>query len=316
LAASTSSQLGFMLLAIGAGSPVAALVHLVAHAAMKAALFLGAGIFQHASDSTTFERLSGTGRAHPLVFGLFTLAGLALAGLPPLAGFWSKGTIEAAAASSPAAAVLLPITVLGSLLSGAYIARMLRLLWRGSAPAGTIPGLSWMVFALAGLAGLTTVFGLLLEPIARLLHVALPENSTLLLVGPLVALAGLAAGWTGLAERAVTPVRTPAAAGFRVADGWITVAVRPALVLAQVAQRFEAALDDTVGRVGSAGLTLGLACRRFDESDLDGLIVALVETARRLGTSARQVQSGFVSRELALAVIGTGALLLLLLVFS
>lgn len=342
LAASTSSQLGFMLLAVGAGSPVAAVVHLVAHAAMKAALFLGAGIFQNATGSTAFERLSGAGRAYPRAFGLFALAGLALAGVPPLAGFWSKDTIEAAAASSPAAALVVPISLLGSLLSGAYVARMLRLLWHGSVRARTLPGLSWMMLALTGLAGLTTTFGLLLEPITRLLDVPLPETGTLRVLGPMAALAGLAAGWTGLAERAVAPARTPAAVGFRLADGWITVAVRPALALAYVTNQFDAelhnlvlatgrlslsvarrpvsridaGLDRTVARVGAAGLTLGLASRRFDESDLDGIIAALVQTVRRLGASARQLQSGFVSRELAFAVVGAGALLLVLLALS
>jgi NADH-quinone oxidoreductase subunit L len=236
--------------------------------------------------------------------------------VPPLAGFWSKDAIEAAAASSPAAALLIPISLLGSLLSGAYVARMLRLLWHGSAPAATIPGLSWMILALAGLVGLTCVFGLLLEPIARLLDVPLPQNGTLHLLGPIAALAGLGAGWTALAERALAVVRTPAATGFRVADGWTTVAVRPALALAKVAQRFDAGLDHAVARVGVAGLRLGLASRRFDESDLDGVIAALVQLVRRLGASARQLQSGFVSRELALAVVGAGAILLLLLVLS
>jgi NADH-quinone oxidoreductase subunit L len=316
LAASTSSQLGFMLLAIGAGSSVAAVVHLVAHAAMKAALFLGAGIFQHASGSTAFERMSGAGRAYPRVFGLFALAGLALAGVPPLAGFWSKDAIETAAASSIAAALLVPISLLGSVLSGAYVARMLRLLWHGSGPTRPIPGLSWMMLALAGLAGPSTVFGLLLQPMARLLDVPLPDNGTQRLLGPLATLAGLAAGWTGLAERAIAPIRAPAAAGFRPADGWITVAVRPALSLAHLTRQFDAGLDRTVARVGAAGLTLGLASRRFDESDLDGIIVALVQAVRRLGTSARQLQSGFVSRELALAAVGVGAVLLVLLLLS
>lgn len=342
LAASTSSQLGFMLLAVAAGSPVAAVAHLVAHAAMKAALFLGAGIFQHASGSTAFEGLSGVGRAYPRSFWLFALAGLALAGVPPLAGFWTKDAIEAVAASSPAAALLVPITVFGSLLTGAYVSRMLRLLWRGARPAVPIPGLGWMMFAFALLAALSAALGLLLEPIARLLDMPLPENAVLRVLGPLAAIAGLATGWTGLAARAVAPLQPNAAAGFRLADGWITVAVRPALALARVLQHFDAglhdlvfatgrlglavarqpitwtdaALDRTVSRVGVAGITMAVASRRFDESDLDGAIAVLVKVAFRLGTSARQLQSGLVSRELALAVAGTGGILLLLILLS
>jgi NADH-quinone oxidoreductase subunit L len=95
LAASTSSQYGFMLLAVGAGAPVAALFHLVAHAAMKSSLFLGAGIFQHARGSTAFADLGGVGRERPSTFAGFILAGLALAGVPPLSGFFSKDAIIA-----------------------------------------------------------------------------------------------------------------------------------------------------------------------------------------------------------------------------
>lgn len=81
LAASTSSQLGFMLLALGAGYPGAALAHLVAHAFMKSALFLGAGIFQHRYHSTSFASLLGTGRAAKWAYGGFVIAGLALSGV-------------------------------------------------------------------------------------------------------------------------------------------------------------------------------------------------------------------------------------------
>jgi hypothetical protein len=219
---------------------------------------------------------------------------------------------------------------------------MLCLLWRGSLPTLPIPELSWMMLALAGLAGLTVIFGLLLEPITRLLDVGLADNGPLRVLGLIAALAGLAAGWTGLAERAIAPVRTPAAAGFRLAGGWSSVAVRAALALAQVTHEFDAelhnhllatgrlslsfarrpvsridaGLDRTVARVGAAGLTLGLASRRFDESDLDGIIAALVQAVRNLGAIAPQLQSGFVSRELALAAIGAGAVLILLLLLG
>ena len=101
LAASTSSQYGFMLLALGAGSPAAALAHLTAHAAMKSSLFLGSGVFQHARDANRFSKLAGIGRERPFVFAGFAVAGLALAGVPPLAGFWSKDAVIAATYESP-----------------------------------------------------------------------------------------------------------------------------------------------------------------------------------------------------------------------
>src|SRR5258708_27150553 len=133
LASSTSSEVGFMLVAIGAGSPMAGLAHLVAHAAMKSSLFLGAGIFQRAYETTSLDGLRGAGRRLTSAFTLFALAALALAGMPPLAGFWSKDAIDAATLASPLAAVLAPSAIAGTLLTGIYMARALRLLWFGEA---------------------------------------------------------------------------------------------------------------------------------------------------------------------------------------
>ena len=78
LAASTSSQYGLMLAAVGAGAPVAALLHLIAHAAIKSSLFLGAGIFQHDREGTGLDVLAGAGRARPGIFAGFTVSALAL----------------------------------------------------------------------------------------------------------------------------------------------------------------------------------------------------------------------------------------------
>ncbi|HSH26381.1 MAG TPA: proton-conducting transporter membrane subunit, partial [Wenzhouxiangella sp.] len=93
LAASTASQYGLMLVAVGAGVPVAALLHLIAHAAIKSSLFLGAGVFQHARGGTAFARLEGVGRARPRMFFGFVVAALALVGVPPLSGFFTKDAI-------------------------------------------------------------------------------------------------------------------------------------------------------------------------------------------------------------------------------
>ena len=123
LAASTASQYGLMLIAVGAGAPVAALLHLIAHAAIKSALFLGAGVFQHDRESTDLDTLAGAGRARPGIFAGFALAALALAGLPPLGGGWSKEKIVAALGHvSPGLAIL---AILAGALSAAYATRFL-----------------------------------------------------------------------------------------------------------------------------------------------------------------------------------------------
>ncbi len=339
LAASTSSQLGFMLIGIGAGWPVAALVHLVAHAAMKAALFLGAGIFQHAVDSTALAELRGMGRAQPRVFVLFVLAGLALAGVPPLAGFWSKDALEAAALETPNRSFLFPLALVGSLFTGAYVARALRLLWQGSAQRRPVRGVFWMVVGLAGLSLLAAFLGPALGDIARLVSQTLPANASAQLLGLSAATLGLVAGWSGFADRLVAPISIQAARGFRVGDGWIGLVVRPALVLAYAADRLDRGLLEfslSVGRrglvaahgpvaridarvervvmaVGTGGLLLARASRRFDDVDLDGLIRQLVRAAQSLGMRARRLQTGFVSRELLVATAGAALILVLAL---
>jgi NADH-quinone oxidoreductase subunit L len=97
LAWSTVSQIGYMTGALAVGSPPAALFHLLTHAAFKALLFLAAGAVIHAVGTTLMSRMGGLRSSMPVTFWC-TLVGLgALAGVPPLSGFWSKEGVLAAA---------------------------------------------------------------------------------------------------------------------------------------------------------------------------------------------------------------------------
>ncbi len=94
LAYSTVSQLGFMFVALGAGSVTAAMFHLMTHAFFKALLFLGSGSVIHATHHhQEMDELGGLWRKMPITAATFFIGSLALAGLPPLAGFWSKDEI-------------------------------------------------------------------------------------------------------------------------------------------------------------------------------------------------------------------------------
>jgi len=98
LAYSTLSQLGLMVSAIGLGVPVSALFHLFTHAFFKALLFLGAGSVIHSlHNEQNMWQMGGLRKKMPLTFWTFLIATLALSGCPPLAGFWSKDGIVAAA---------------------------------------------------------------------------------------------------------------------------------------------------------------------------------------------------------------------------
>ncbi len=94
LAYSTVGQLGFMFVALGAGEPAVAMFHLMTHAFFKALLFLGSGSVIHATHhNQEMDKLGGLWKKMPITGTTFFIGSLALAGIPPLAGFWSKDEI-------------------------------------------------------------------------------------------------------------------------------------------------------------------------------------------------------------------------------
>jgi len=96
LAYSTVSQLGYMFLAVGCGAYVAAVFHMVTHAFFKALLFLGSGSVIHGMDGDQdMAHYGGLRRFMPVTAGTFIIGWLAIAGVPPFAGFWSKDEILA-----------------------------------------------------------------------------------------------------------------------------------------------------------------------------------------------------------------------------
>jgi len=97
LAWSTVSQLAYMAAALSVGATAVALFHLLTHAAFKALLFLGAGSVIHAVGSNSMAAMGGLRRGMPATFWSMTIGLGALMGLPPLAGFWSKDAVLAAA---------------------------------------------------------------------------------------------------------------------------------------------------------------------------------------------------------------------------
>lgn len=174
LAYSTISQLGFMVAAAGLGAYTAALFHLVTHAFFKALLFLAAGAVihalgharQHSSenanafDAQDMRSMGGLRRRMPVTFWVFMIGALALAGLPPLAGFFSKDEILAAAAHRSLAALVGLLAA--AWLTAFYIGRQVLLVFfaapRSEAAeraAENPPVMVWPLLALALLA----VFG-------------------------------------------------------------------------------------------------------------------------------------------------------------
>jgi len=131
MAYSTVSQLGYMFLALGVGAPVAAIFHLATHAFFKALLFLGSGSVIHGlGGEQDMRKMGGLRRKMPVTFWTMLAAGGALAALPPLAGFWSKDEIVAAAFLN-GHLVLYAIGIITAVLTAFYVTRALWMTFYG-----------------------------------------------------------------------------------------------------------------------------------------------------------------------------------------
>lgn len=181
LAYSTIGQLGYMTGALAVGDRAAAVFHLLSHGAFKALLFLGAGVIIHAAGTNSLaamSRMDGLTKRIPDAFWTMTIALLALAAIPPFAGFFSKEAVLVAAEHAatghselaPGAAgwVVLVAGVLTALLTAAYATRLWLMAFRGRGTAAPDHGKEPV--AMTGVLWLLAVpsigFGLLAGPLA------------------------------------------------------------------------------------------------------------------------------------------------------
>ncbi|HIF65873.1 MAG TPA: NADH-quinone oxidoreductase subunit L [Acidimicrobiia bacterium] len=133
LAYSTISQLGYMFLAIGSGAYVAAIFHVITHAFFKALLFLGSGSVIHGmGDEQDMRKMGALRLAMPITGATFIIGWLAIAGVPPFSGFWSKDEILLAAWEQENIGPLLwVIGLITALLTAYYMSRQVILVFFG-----------------------------------------------------------------------------------------------------------------------------------------------------------------------------------------
>ena len=134
LAYSTISQLGYMMMGLGVGGLVAVMFHLFTHAFFKALLFLGAGSVNHATGTFDMRKMGGLRTAMPITFATMTIGSLALVGIFPLAGFWSKDEILADAWQDRQWVFWVALT--GVFLTALYVGRMLIITFSGEYRGG------------------------------------------------------------------------------------------------------------------------------------------------------------------------------------
>ena len=142
MAYSTISQLGYMMAALGVGAYGAAIFHLFTHAAFKALLFLGAGSVNHATGTFDMRYMGGLRRVMPATYWLVVIAGMSLAGIIPLGGFWSKDEILTGAWNgtgviSPwVSQAVVAALLAAALLTGFYTLRMIIMTFHGEFRGG------------------------------------------------------------------------------------------------------------------------------------------------------------------------------------
>ena len=153
LAYSTVSQLGYMVMALGVGAWTAGVFHLFTHAFFKALLFLGSGSLIHAVHSNNMSEMGGLRKHMPTTYWTFIVGSLALAGIFPLAGFWSKDEILNGA-SHGHYPLMLVVGLIGAFMTAAYMTRACYLIFAGEYrghghPHESPPSMVWPLRILA-----------------------------------------------------------------------------------------------------------------------------------------------------------------------
>jgi NADH-quinone oxidoreductase subunit L len=250
LAYSTISQLGYMFVGVGAGAYTAGVFHLVTHAFFKALLFLGAGSVIHAmhhayhathshEDAQDMRNMGGLRRYLPVTYVLMFIATLAIAGIPPFAGFFSKDEILASAFArgreDPVWYFFYAMGLAAAFMTAFYMARVMAMTFlgenrTGEAERAKLHEAPWIMTgplivlgvlsAVGGAINLPPMFGghellehwldPVLAPALKLRPLVMPEGSTeYLLVGAavLVGVVGLVAGIRATLARPMVPAR-------------------------------------------------------------------------------------------------------------
>lgn len=349
LAASTSAHYGLMWLAVGAGFPGAALLHFVTHAFFKAGLFLAAGIAEHHVGSYSLGRMR-LGRQLPGI-ALATLAcSLALAGVPPLGGAWSKEQLIAT--SGHHGLWLLLIAGLAGALSALYATRFQWLAFGPGEPPGNQPGqsrnssaerLALYLLAVGTLALSLLWWPGLGESIADSLGVALPPGETwetwlslgFVALGILLAALVLSRQWGNRDEEnprcamASDWLGIPAFAS-RMASGLMNASYSLArfddrvvdagpqriadyTYFAKVLGRFDdGAVDGGIRLTARFGNWLARTGNRRGEALFDGIGMQLSRCIGWLGHEARQLHTGQMHHYYIAIAVGLAAMFLVL----
>ena len=345
LAYSTVSQLGYMMTAVAAGGYTAGLFHLFTHAFFKALLFLGAGAVIHAVHSNDLSDMGGLRKHMPTTYWTFLVGSLALAGIFPFSGFWSKDEILATLGTEGYTAVMW-IAIAGAFVTAFYMTRCVALTFFGTfkghgtpheAPrvmtgpliglaipsilfgAANIPGVDW-----PGIGNFTDWLGV--RVVAMGDHHAEGIDYALAGIGLGAALAGIAIGWLIYGKDRSTqegrdsfevpglfPLLRRKYYVDDVALGLVGATSGPVARFVDWTNTY--ILDGIVNAVGGATKFLGgIVYNGVDQIGVDGIFNGLSAAADGAGSVLRRLQTGRV-QQYASGFVGGVLILVVLFVF-
>ena len=309
LAASTMSQIGYMILGAGLGPAgyAFAIMHLLTHGFFKAGMFLGAGSVMHGmNDQVDMRRYGALRKFMPITFATFGLGYLAIIGVPPFAGFYSKDAIiETAFNAGGVKGILLGSTaLLGAAITAFYMTRVMVLTftskerWEENQHPHESPLLMWLPMAILAIGSVTT--GFLFTRGHALVNWLAPvvgehAESEDVLLQPMVV--------SGLALLAVAIGVAIAVRKYQLAEVE-TKAPQDVSVFTRIARKdlMQDSFNEAVFMRPGQALTSLLV--KGDENVVDGAVRGVGRTALGAGAVLRQTQTGFARSYAALILIG------------
>jgi NADH-quinone oxidoreductase subunit L len=313
LAGSTMSQIGYMTLGAGLGPAgyVFAIAHLLAHGFFKAGLFLGAGSVMHGmDDEVNMRKYGGLARLMPVTFATFGLGYLAIIGIPPFSGFFTKdGIIEAAwDKGGTSGAILAACALLGAGITAFYMTRVMLMTWFGKRrweehahPHESPAVMTWPMILLAvgsvaagGFLIIGRRFETFLGPVTGLPPAAHGIWSIAGIIALVLALAGVGLAWMMYGR---VPVPQTAPRG------------NPLVVAGRKDLYGDTFNESVLMRPGQWLTRLSVY---FDNRGVDGLVNTLAALVGGTSGRWRRMQTGFV-RSYALSMLAGGVILVALL---
>ena len=313
LAASTMSQIGYMILASGLGPAgyAFAIMHLLTHGFFKAGMFLGAGSVMHGmNDEVNMRKYGGLRKFMPITFVTFGLGYLAIIGVPPFAGFYSKDMIiETALNAGGAKGIILgSVTLLGAAITAFYMTRVMILTftspkrWDENQHPHESPALMWVPMVILSIG--SVISGYLLYRGKAFKHWLEPlfeehgEHTELL---PPIVVSGLALTMVAIGV-AIAVIKYQLSEIDNVAPEKVSIFTR-------IARRDLLQDDVNEALFMRPGQALTSALVKIDDSVVDGAVRGVGKMALGSGSALRETQTGFVRSYAVLILIGAAALI-------